>query len=92
MLVLTRRIHESILLGDDIRITVLEINGDRIRLGVEAPQSMRILRAELLAEASAFNREANQTSLAFFQEALQKGETSASDSVSDCAPAVVEET
>ena len=67
MLVLTRRINEAILLGDDVRITVLEIDGERIKLGIDAPHSLKILRAELLAEVRAFNREANQTSLSFMQ-------------------------
>ncbi|MBP7402992.1 MAG: carbon storage regulator CsrA [Clostridia bacterium] len=70
MLVLTRRINEAILLGDDVRITVLEIDGERIKLGIDAPHSLKILRAELLAEVRAFNREANQTSLSFMQSIL----------------------
>ncbi len=70
MLVLTRRINEAILLGEDVRITVLEIEGERVRLGIEAPHSLKILRAELLAEVRAFNREANQTSLAFLQSMM----------------------
>jgi len=70
MLVLTRRINEAILLGDDVRITVLEIDGERIKLGIDAPHSLKILRAELRAEVRAFNREANQTSLSFMQSIL----------------------
>ena len=87
-----KAIHESLLLGDDIRITVLEIDGERIKLGIDAPQSMKILRAELLAEVSAFNREANQASLAFFQEAIRNGGADAGDPESDSQPALTEET
>ena len=70
MLVLTRRANEAILLGDDIRITVLEVEGERVKIGIEAPKSLKILRSELLDEVRAFNREANQASLAFLQSIL----------------------
>ena len=46
-LVLTRKQHESIRIGDDIRITVTRIQGGHVRLGIEAPRAVRILRAEL---------------------------------------------
>jgi carbon storage regulator len=48
MLVLTRKRSESILIGRDIRITVVAISGGKIRLGIEAPDSMGIVRFELL--------------------------------------------
>lgn len=44
MLVLTRKTGESIAIGDDIRITVVEVRGEQVRLGVTAPESMRIVR------------------------------------------------
>jgi carbon storage regulator CsrA len=47
MLVLTRKLGEEILIGDNIRITVARINGNRVALGIGAPDSVRILRAEL---------------------------------------------
>lgn len=47
MLILTRKIGEGIILGDDIRITVLEIRGKQIRIGVEAPSSVVVLREEI---------------------------------------------
>ncbi|UUT36067.1 carbon storage regulator CsrA [Microbacterium elymi] len=49
MLVLTRRIGESVLIGDDVTITVLEVKGDSIRIGIDAPRSTRIQRAEIVA-------------------------------------------
>jgi carbon storage regulator len=48
MLVLTRRIGEEIVIGGDIRIRVLEANRGRVRLGFTAPDSVHIVRAELL--------------------------------------------
>lgn len=46
MLVVSRRNGESVCLGDDVRITVVEIKGSRIRLGIEAGEETFILRAE----------------------------------------------
>jgi carbon storage regulator len=48
MLVLSRKSNERILVGDSIRITVLETRGTEVRLGFEAPDGVRILREELL--------------------------------------------
>ncbi|MFO0913750.1 MAG: carbon storage regulator [Pirellulales bacterium] len=47
MLVLTRKAQESIRIGNDITITVVRLEGKTVRLGVEAPRSVRVLRAEL---------------------------------------------
>ena len=41
MLVLTRKTNEGILVGDEIKVTVISIEGDRVRLGIEAPQNIR---------------------------------------------------
>ena len=49
MLVLSRKCEESIRISDDIVITVLEIRGARVKLGIQAPVQMRVLRTELLA-------------------------------------------
>jgi carbon storage regulator len=50
MLVLTRKVGEKILIGDDITITVVDIGKSRLKLGIEAPAGHRILRSELIAE------------------------------------------
>ena len=47
MLVLSRRIGEEIVIGGEIRVTVLEVRGNQIRLGIVAPQDVRVLRQEL---------------------------------------------
>jgi len=47
MLVLSRKPLETILIGDAIRVTVLAIRGNNIRLGIEAPDDVKIVRAEL---------------------------------------------
>ena len=47
MLILTRKIGEGIILGDDIRISILEIRGKQIRIGIEAPTDVVVLREEI---------------------------------------------
>jgi carbon storage regulator len=58
MLVLTRRAGESVMIGDDVVITVLEARGDVIRLGIQAPKDVRVHREEVYRELQAANREA----------------------------------
>ena len=50
MLVLTRKVGEKILIGDDITVTVVDLGKSRLKLGIEAPAGHRILRSELIAE------------------------------------------
>lgn len=47
MLVLTRKIGESIIINDDIKITILDIKGKQIRIGISAPESILIYREEI---------------------------------------------
>ena len=58
MLVLSRRPGESVVVGDDVTITVLEVRGDVIRIGIDAPRSVAVHRAELLEQLKSVNREA----------------------------------
>ena len=47
MLVLSRRVGESIVINDDIRVTVIEVKGGKMRLGITAPEEVRIDRQEI---------------------------------------------
>ena len=58
MLVLSRKINETILIGNDIRVTLLGIEGDKIKIGIDAPKSMRIFREELIEAIRSTNKEA----------------------------------
>lgn len=58
MLVLTRKLNEAIQLGDDISITVVGIDADRVRIGIDAPRALKIFRKELLMETVNINKEA----------------------------------
>lgn len=48
MLVLSRKTEESIVVDGNVTITILKVNGGRVRIGVEAPENVRILRGELV--------------------------------------------
>ena len=50
MLVLTRRPQQSIIIGNDIIVTVLEIKGDSVRIGIQAPQEVDVHRSEVYAQ------------------------------------------
>jgi carbon storage regulator len=58
VLVLTRSVGESVVIGDDIIVKVVEVRGDVVRLGVEAPAAVRIYREELYRELVEANRAA----------------------------------
>ena len=47
MLILTRKLGESIAIGDDIKITFLEMTGKQLRIGIEAPRTVSVHRAEV---------------------------------------------
>ena len=56
MLILTRRVGESLMIGDDVTITVLGVKGNQVRIGVKAPKEVAVHREEILnriEEASA---------------------------------------
>ena len=57
MLVLTRKVGEMLRIGEDIEIKITEISGDKVRIGIEAPAALKILRGELI-EIIAENQEA----------------------------------
>jgi carbon storage regulator len=47
MLVLTRRTRQSIMIGDDIELSVLSVSGEKVRIGIEAPQEVPVFRKEV---------------------------------------------
>ncbi|MDE0866389.1 MAG: carbon storage regulator [Rubripirellula sp.] len=53
MLVLTRKSDEQIVIGDDIKITLVRVRGNSVRIGIEAPREVRVLRGELAARETA---------------------------------------
>lgn len=59
MLVLTRCLDQSIKIGDDIEITVVEVRGDQVRLGVAAPRDVTVHRKEIYLQIQQENRAAS---------------------------------
>ena len=53
MLVLTRKTNQSIMIGDDIEISVLAVMGEKVRIGIEAPRSVPVFRKEVYVEIQA---------------------------------------
>jgi carbon storage regulator (csrA) len=47
-LVLTRRVNERIVIGDNVVVTVLEVHGDQVRLGIDAPREIKVFREEVI--------------------------------------------
>ncbi|MGK0289179.1 MAG: carbon storage regulator [bacterium] len=62
VLILTRKLGESITIGDDIKIQVIEIKGKQVRLGIQAPESMTIHREEVYLRIQEENRLAAEKS------------------------------
>ena len=60
MLVLTRRLKESIMIGDDIEISILSIEGDQVKLGISAPKNVDIHRKEIYLSIQQENSSATQ--------------------------------
>jgi carbon storage regulator len=58
MLVLTRKVDESIIIGDNIKITVVDIRGDQAKIGIEAPREISVHREEVYLEIQEENRRA----------------------------------
>lgn len=61
MLVLSRHRDESIMIGDDVVVTIVDIRGDKVRLGIAAPQSIPVHRQEVYDAIQRENRRAAQT-------------------------------
>ena len=62
MLALSRKPGESIVIGNDIEITILEVKGEQVKVGIKAPQSVAIYRKELFEQIQESNREASKIS------------------------------
>ena len=58
MLVLSRKLNETILIGDNVRVTLLGIEGDKIKIGVDAPRDVKIFREELVEATKDTNQQA----------------------------------
>ena len=61
MLILSRKIDEKIMIGDNISISVIEIRGDQVRIGVDAPKTVKVFRREVFDAILAENKAAAES-------------------------------
>lgn len=71
MLVLTRKKGQSIVIGDDIEITIADVFGDQVRLGIKAPKDVPVHRKEVYLEIKEENKKAAGTNITSFEEAYK---------------------
>jgi carbon storage regulator len=58
MLILSRRVNEKIVIGDDIIVSVVEVRGDQVKLGIEAPRNVKVFRQEVFDAIQEENKKA----------------------------------
>jgi len=59
LLVLARRLNQSIMIGDDVEVVVVDIKGDQVKIGIKAPKSISVHRAEIYQEIQDENKKAS---------------------------------
>ena len=72
MLVLTRKVGESIQINDDVRVTVIEVKGKNIRLGIEAPKTTKVYREEVFLKIKQENKTSASTPTGFDPEKINE--------------------
>jgi carbon storage regulator len=61
MLILSRKINEKIMIGEDISVSIIEIRGDQVRIGVDAPKVVKVFRQEVFDAIRAENKAAAES-------------------------------
>ena len=72
MLVLTRKSNQSVMIGDDIELTVLSIMGDKVRIGIQAPREIPVFRKEVYLEIQQEHAAARASAQAEVDDALKR--------------------
>jgi carbon storage regulator len=61
MLILSRKVNEKVVIGEDITISIIEIRGDQIRIGIDAPKKVKVFRQEVFDAIKAENKAASES-------------------------------
>jgi len=61
MLILNRKLNDSIQIGDDIEVKIVAVEGDQVKIGIEAPKSVEVFRKEIYLKIQEENQEASNT-------------------------------
>ena len=80
MLILSRRQGETIVIDGNIRVTVMEVRGDQVRIGIEAPRSVTVHREEVFAQITETNRRAADVTTADVRRLAPPAASAASES------------
>jgi len=61
MLILSRKINEKVVIGDDISVSIIEIRGEQVRIGIDAPKKIKVFRQEVFDAIKAENKAASKS-------------------------------
>lgn len=70
MLILSRKVDEKIKIGNDITLTIIEVKGEQVKIGVEAPKNVKVFRQEVFEEIQKENKDAAAASSGISEEGL----------------------
>lgn len=74
MLILSRKKEEQIVIGDDVVVTIIDLDTDKVKIGIDAPKSVKVFRKELIEDVKSSNVEAVSASVSMFGELMEQME------------------
>jgi carbon storage regulator len=63
MLILSRKVNEKIVIGENVVVSIIEVRGDQVKIGIEAPKTVKVFRQEVFDAIQSENRRAAATSI-----------------------------
>ncbi|MDR2953183.1 MAG: carbon storage regulator CsrA [Treponema sp.] len=61
MLILSRKVNEKVIIGEEITVSIIEVRGDQVRLGIDAPRNVKVFRQEVFDAIKAENKAASES-------------------------------
>jgi carbon storage regulator len=61
MLILSRKVNEKVVIGEDITVSIIEVRGDQVRIGIDAPKKVKVFRQEVFDAIKAENKAASKS-------------------------------